>query len=86
MSDVMEINVETGEVTYRDFTKKELAQREKDRIQAEKTALELKKKHEEEVIKRNAIVQKFLAIGLTEEEAEKIVPQIPVDDRIIHLL
>jgi hypothetical protein len=86
MPDVVEINVETGEVVERKYTKTELAQLKAERIASEKLALELKAEYDEEVAKRQAIVEKFLAIGLTEEEAEKMVPPVQPDYRILHLL
>ena len=72
MSDVLEINVPTGERIERDFTPDELAQRAKDvaadkaAAQAEADALAAK-----EAAKSSALA-KLEALGLTAEEAQAI--------------
>lgn len=72
MADVVEINVETGEVIERDFTEEELAQRKKDEAEfkkAEKARVAAEKKDAE--TKANALA-KLAALGLTEEEAKAV--------------
>lgn len=86
MADVVEINASTGEVVERDYTSEELSQINQDKINNEFLAQELKNKYDQDIVERNATVQKFISFGLSEEEANKIVPEISVDYRIIHLL
>lgn len=86
MADVVEINVSTGEIIERDYTKEELDQLEKDKIENKKIALELKKEYDQKIEERNAIINKFISLGFSEEEIEKIVPSITPDYRIMHLL
>lgn len=86
MADVVEINVSTGEIVERDYTKEELDQLEKDKIENEKIALELKKEYDQKIKERSATVDKFISLGFSEEEIEKIVPSITPDYRIVHLL
>lgn len=86
MADVVEVNVSTGEVIERDYTSEELTQKDQDRINNQILAQELKDKYDQDIIERNAIIQKFISFGLSEEEANKIVPSVSVDYRIIHLL
>ena len=72
MSDVLEINVQTGERIERDFTAEELAQRTRDQVadeaaaQAAADALAAK-----EAAKASALA-KLQALGLTEAEAAAI--------------
>lgn len=86
MADVVEVNVSTGEVIERGYTSEELTQKNQDRINNQILAQELKDKYDQDIIERNAIIQKFVSFGLSEEEANKIVPSVSVDYRIIHLL
>lgn len=86
MADVVEINASTGEVVERDYTSEELSQINQDKINNESLAQELKNKYDQDIVERNSTVQKFISFGLSEEEANKIVPEISVDYRIIHLL
>lgn len=86
MADIVEINVSTGEVVERDFTPEELAQREQDRINNETIAQELKEKYDLDILERNATVQKFISLGFSSEEANKLTPEVEKDYRILHLL
>jgi hypothetical protein len=86
MPDVIEVNATTGEIIERDFTPEELAQHEQDRINNEILAQELKAKYDADIEQRNITLQKFITLGLSEEEANKIVPEIIADYRILHLL
>lgn len=86
MADIVEINVSTGEVIERDFTPEELAQREQDKINNELLAQELKIKYDQEVLQRNATLEKFISLGFSLEEAKNLVPEIEKDYRILHLL
>jgi len=72
MSDVLEINVSTGERIERDFTADELAQREKDQAAAEsQAAAEAQAVADREAAKASALA-KLEALGLTTEEAQAI--------------
>ena len=68
MSDVLEINVATGERIERDFTPEELAQREADvAAAAEREALEAEKAAAREAARESGRA-KLLALGLTVDE------------------
>ena len=68
MSDVLEINVATGERIERDFTPEELAQREADvAAAAEREALEAEKAAAREAARESGVA-KLLALGLTVDE------------------
>jgi len=72
MSDVLEINVPTGERIERDFTADELAQREKDQAESEsQAAAEAQAVADREAAKASALA-KLQALGLTTEEAQAI--------------
>lgn len=72
MSDVLEINVPTGERVERDFTPEELAQRAKDQAAAEAAAqAEADAVAAKEAAKASALA-KLQALGLTEQEAAAI--------------
>jgi hypothetical protein len=86
MADVMEINVLTGEVIERDYSEQELVQLEKDKIENKNISIELKKQYEDEVKKRNILVNKFSDLGFSDEEINKILPKIEPDYRILNLL
>jgi len=86
MADVIEINVETGEIIERQYTKKEKDQLKKDKAQNEIIATELKKEYDQQIEKRNNSIKKFIDLGFSQEDAESFVPQITPDYRIMHLL
>lgn len=86
MADIVEINVATGEKIERDFTPEELSRLEEDRIRNEEIALQVKAKYDEDIAERNDIIERFLSMGFTEAQAEKMSPPVFVDDRIRHLL
>ena len=72
MSDVLEINVPTGERIEREFTVEELAQRAKDQAAAEAAAqAAADEAAAKEAAKASALV-KLQALGLTEAEAAAI--------------
>jgi hypothetical protein len=72
MSDVLEINVATGERIEREFTAAELAQREKDQAEAEAAAqAAVDEAAAREAAKASALV-KLEALGLTADEAQAI--------------
>jgi len=68
MSDVLEINVLTGERIERDFTPEETAQREKDLAEWKAAAQAVA---DREAAKASALA-KLEALGLTTEEAQAI--------------
>lgn len=68
MSDVLEINVLTGERIERDFTPEETAQREKDLAEWKAAAQAVA---DREAAKASALA-KLEALGLTAEEAQAI--------------
>lgn len=86
MPDVLEINVSTGETIERDYTQEEILQIQKDKIENERIAVDLKQKYDEDVKNRNIIIDKLIAVGLSKEEAEKMIPKIDIDYRITHLI
>lgn len=59
-------NVETNEISYRDFTPEELAQAEIDEIASN----EAKEKEAAKLAEKNAILEK---LGLTEDEAKLLL-------------
>ena len=68
MSDVLEINVKTGERIERDFTPEELAQREADAAAAaEREALEADEAAARQAARESGEA-KLLALGLTVDE------------------
>jgi hypothetical protein len=72
MSDVLEINVPTGERVERDFTADELAQRKKDQAEAAAAAqAALDEAAAKEAAKASALA-KLEALGLTADEAAAI--------------
>lgn len=72
MSDILEINVQTGERIERDFTPEEAAQRAKDQAAAEAAAqAQADALAAKEAAKASALA-KLQALGLTEQEAAAI--------------
>lgn len=68
MADVVEIDGDTGEVTERDFTPEELAQRELDVQEYEAAAEAAIAEQEAKDAARVSALSKLAALGLTEEE------------------
>lgn len=58
------INLETGEETWRDYTPEEIAEAEKNEIEAKKIRDLAKEKN----AKRQSALAKLAALGLTEDE------------------
>jgi hypothetical protein len=69
MTDVIEINVITGERIEREFTAAELAQREKDQIKIDAAIQEAAGRQ----AARESALAKLAALGLTEEEAQSLI-------------
>lgn len=86
MPDIIEFNVETGQMIERNFTAEEIQQREQDLLKSESLAAQLKQKYDEDVYKRSEIINKFISMGFSQNEAETLVPEIDIDYRIRHLL
>ena len=72
MSDVLEINVPTGERIERDFTPEELAQRAKDQAEAEAAAQAAADEAAAKEAAKASALAKLQALGLTEAEAAAI--------------
>ena len=72
MSDVLEINVPTGERVERDFTADELAQREKDQAEAAAAAQAAADEAAAKEAAKASALAKLEALGLTAEEAQAI--------------
>ena len=69
---ITEVNCETGETTYREFTEAEYEQFEIDkaRVEAEEAARLVEEQAKAEI--RASALAKLAALGLTEEEAKAI--------------
>lgn len=72
MSDVLEINVPTGERIERDFTPEEAAQRAKDQAEAEAAAQAAADEAAAKEAAKASALAKLQALGLTTEEAQAI--------------
>ena len=72
MTDVLEINVPTGERIERDFTPEELAQRAKDQAAAEAAAQAAADEAAAKEAAKTSALAKLQALGLTEAEAAAI--------------
>jgi hypothetical protein len=72
MSDVLEINVQTGERIERDFTADELAQRNKDQADAAAAAQAAADKTAAREAAKASALAKLEALGLTADEAAAI--------------
>jgi dihydroxyacid dehydratase/phosphogluconate dehydratase len=72
MPDIVEINVETGEVIERDFTEEEIAQRKKDEAEFKKAEKARKAEEKKAADTKASALAKLAALGLTEEEAKAI--------------
>ena len=65
---IMIVNAATGEVTERDFTPEELAQRKADRIASEQAEADRVQAEETRVALRASAEAKLAALGLTVDE------------------
>jgi hypothetical protein len=74
MSDVLEINVPTGERIERDFTPEELAQREKDQAAAAAAEQEAAVKAAADAAARVAAVAHAKSLGFTDEMIAVMYP------------
>lgn len=72
MSDVLEINVPTGERIERDFTPEELAQRAKDLAAGEAAEQAAADEAAAKEAAKASALAKLQALGLTTEEAQAI--------------
>ena len=72
MSDVLEINVPTGERTEREFTAAEKKQRDKDTAQAAAAAQAAADEAAAKETAKASALAKLEALGLTTEEAQAI--------------
>ena len=75
MSDVLEINVPTGERIERDFTPEEAAQRAKDQAEAEAAAQAAADEAAAKEAARLSAVAKLAALGLDESEVSALIGQ-----------
>ena len=57
-------NINSGEITWRDYTSEEIAQIEDAQKKAENELIDIKKRE----IKRKSALAKLVALGLTEDE------------------
>ena len=74
MSDVTEYNHETGETTFREYTKEELKIRKKDSESEKPFLAQDEQSIAENIINlRNSAINKLKTLGLTEDEAKAIV-------------
>ena len=76
MSDVLEINVPTGERIERDFTPEELAQREKDQAAAAAAEQEAASKAAAEQAARQAAIDHAKSLGFTDEMIAVMYPAL----------
>jgi len=72
MSDVLEINVQTGDRIEREFTADELAQRKKDQAAAAAVAQAAADEAAAREAAKASALAKLEALGLTAEEAQAI--------------
>jgi phosphopantetheinyl transferase (holo-ACP synthase) len=80
MSDVLEINVPTGERIKRDFTAEELAQREKDQAQAAAAAQAAAEKEAVDKAAREATIAHAKSLGFTDEMIAVMYPNLVQPD------
>jgi hypothetical protein len=76
MSDVLEINVPTGERIERDFTPDELAQREKDQAEATAAAQAALDKEAAGKAARDAAIAHAKSLGFTDEMIAVMYPNL----------
>ena len=74
MTDILEINVATGERIERDFTPEEQAQREADIAAALQAQVDADAAEADRVALRASAEAKLAALGLTVDEITAIVP------------
>lgn len=73
MADVVIIDALTGEVTERDFTPEELAQREADAAAAAAAEAEREAVVQAKAAKRQSARNKLRALGLDDDEVEALI-------------
>jgi len=78
MSDVLEINVPTGERIERDFTADELTQREKDQAQAAAASEAAAQKEAADKAARDAAIAHAKSLGFTDEMIAVMYPGLTV--------
>jgi hypothetical protein len=78
MSDVLEINAQTGERIEGDFTQDELAQRAKDQQEAEAAAQAAADKEAADAIARDAAIAHAKSLGFTDEMIAVMYPGLSV--------
>ena len=78
MTDVLEINVPTGERIERDFTPEELAQRAKDQAEAEAAAQAAADKETADAAARDAAIAHAKSLGFTNEMIAVMYPGLTV--------
>jgi len=76
MSDVLEINVPTGERIERDFTADELAQREKDQAAAAAAAQAAADKEAADKAARDAAIAHAKSLGFTDAMIRVMYPNL----------
>jgi hypothetical protein len=76
MSDVLEINVPTGERIERDFTADELAQREKDQAEAAAAAQAADDKEAADKAAREAAIAHAKSLGFTDAMIAVMYPNL----------
>lgn len=74
MIDVVELDGTTGEVTQRDFTPEETAQREADRLAAEQAAVEAAARAQQVAEARDAAITHAKSLGFTDEMIAVMYP------------
>ena len=72
MADILIIDAATGEVTERDFTPEEQAQRTADAEDAALAAMEREADEQARIAAKESAVSKLTALGLTEAEARAL--------------
>lgn len=78
MSDVLEINVQTGQRIDRDFTDAELGQREKDQAEAAAAAQAAAEKESADAAARKAAITHAKSLGFTDEMIAVMYPGLTV--------
>ena len=78
MSDVLEINVQTGERIERDFTPEEKSQHAKDQAEAEAAAQAAADKEAAEQAARDASIAHAKSLGFTDEMIAVMYPGLTV--------
>ena len=73
MSDITEINVDTGQVTTRNYTQKEKTANKAIFDDSKKIVDEMMSQLQTQIDLRNSAIDKLKALGLTEDEIKTIV-------------